>query len=80
MSFYGLSFTGVMPFAALAVAKLADVVGMRRELLLAAVAYCLSGMLLMPVLRRTNRETQSLASVAEHLVKDQALDIDNPDC
>jgi MFS family permease len=80
MSFYGLSFTGVMPFAALAVARLADVVGMRRELLLAAVAYCLSGMLLMPVLRRTNRETHSLASVAEHLVRDQALDLDNPDC
>ena len=80
MSFYGLSFTGVMPFAALAVARIADVVGMRRELLFAAVAYCMSGMLLMPVLRRTNPETHSLASIAEHLVKDQALDIDNSDC
>ena len=80
MSFYGLSFTGVMPFAALAVARLADLVGMRQEPLFAAVAYCLSGMLLMPVLRRTNRETHSLASAVEHLVRDQALDLDNPDC
>jgi len=57
MSLYALAFTGVMPFAALAVARLADVIGMRRELLFAAVAYAICGMLLMPMLRRTNRET-----------------------
>jgi MFS family permease len=61
MSFYGLAFTGIMPFAALAVARLADVIGMRLELLFAAVAYCLSGMLVIAMLRRTNRETHSLA-------------------
>ncbi len=57
MSLYSLAFTGVMPFAALGVARLADVIGMRRELLFAAVAYAICGMLLMPMLRRTNRET-----------------------
>jgi MFS family permease len=57
MSFSGLAFTGAMPFAALAVARLADVTGMRRELLFAAGAYALCGMLLMPMLRRTNRGT-----------------------
>jgi len=58
MSLYALAFTGVMPFAALGVARLADVIGMRRELLFAAVAYAICGMLLMPMLRRTNRETR----------------------
>ena len=57
MSLYALAFTGVMPFAALGVARLADVIGMRRELLFAAVAYAICGTLLMPMLRRTNRET-----------------------
>jgi len=57
MSLYALAFTGVMPFAALGVARLADVIGMRREILFAAVAYAICGMLLMPMLRRTNRET-----------------------
>ena len=56
MSLYSLAFTGVMPFAALGIARLADVIGMRRELLFAAVAYAICGMLLMPMLRRTNRE------------------------
>jgi len=55
MSLYSLAFTGVMPFAALAIARLADVTGMRRELLLAAVLYGICGMLLLPVLRRTNQ-------------------------
>jgi len=54
MSLYSLAFTGVMPFAALAIARLADVTGMRRELLLAAVLYGICGMLLLPMLRRTN--------------------------
>ena len=57
MSLYGLTFTGVMPFAALAVARLADLIGMRRELLFSAIAYCICGMLLMPMLLRTNRAT-----------------------
>jgi len=55
MSLYALAFTGVMPFAALGVARLADVIGMRRELLFAAVAYAICGMLFMPMLRRTHR-------------------------
>jgi len=67
MSLYALAFTGVMPFAALAVARLADVIGMRRELLFAAAAYAICGMLLMPMLRRTNRETQPDA--AQHLAE-----------
>ena len=54
MSLYSLAFTGVAPFAALAVAWLADVIGMRRELLLAAVLYKVCGVLLIPMLRRTN--------------------------
>jgi hypothetical protein len=65
MSLYSLAFTGVMPFAALAVARAADVIGMRRELLFAAVAYAICGLLLMPMLRRTNGKTQSDA--AQHL-------------
>ena len=54
MGIYSLAFTGVAPFAALAVARLADVIGMRRELLLAAVLYAVCGVLLIPMLRRTN--------------------------
>jgi MFS family permease len=54
MSLYSLVFTGVMPFAALAIARLADVTGMRRELLLAAILYGMCGMILLPMLRRTN--------------------------
>jgi len=57
MGIYSLAFTGVAPFAALAVARLADVIGMRRELLLAAVLYAVCGVLLIPMLRRTNRES-----------------------
>jgi len=58
MSLYSLAFTGVAPFAALAIARLADVIGMRRELLLAAVLYGVCGVLLMPMLRRTNPEAR----------------------
>ena len=65
MSLYSLAFTGVMPFAALAVARVTDVIGMRRELLFAAVAYAICGLLLMPIVRRTNGKTQSDA--AQHL-------------
>jgi len=56
MSLYSLAFTGVAPFAALAVAWLADVIGMRRELQLAAVLFGICGILLFPMLRKTNRE------------------------
>ena len=62
MSLYSLAFTGVMPFAALGVARLADVIGMRRELLFAAVADAICGVLLMPMLRKTNRETHPEAA------------------
>jgi MFS family permease len=61
MSLYGLAFTGLMPFAALAVARLADSIGMRHELLFAAIAYCISGLVLTPMLRRTTHETQAEA-------------------
>jgi len=54
MSLYSLAFTGVMPFAAMAVAQLADVIGMRHELILSAVLYGISGMLLWRMLRKTN--------------------------
>lgn len=54
MSLYSLAFTGVMPFAALAVARLADVIGMRRELIVSAVLYGICGMLLLRMLRKTN--------------------------
>jgi MFS family permease len=56
MSLYSLAFTGVMPFAALAIARLADVTGMRRELLLAAMFYGICGLLLLPMLRRTTQK------------------------
>ncbi len=52
MSLFSLAFTGVMPFAALAIARLADVIGMRRELQIAAVLYGACGALLLPMLRR----------------------------
>ncbi|MGP0072069.1 MAG: MFS transporter [Bryobacteraceae bacterium] len=56
MSLYSLAFTGVAPFAALAAARLADLIGMRRELIIAAVLYKLCGILLIPMLRKSNRE------------------------
>jgi len=62
MSLYSLAFTGVMPFAALAIARLADVTSMRRELLLSAVLYGICGMLLLPMLQRTN-PTEALSGV-----------------
>jgi len=52
MSLYSLAFTGVAPFAALAVAWLADVIGMRRELQLAAVLFGICGVLLIPMIRK----------------------------
>ena len=54
MSLYALVFTGVMPFASMTVAWLADLIGMRRELVLVAVLYAICGMILIPMLRRTS--------------------------
>ena len=54
MSLYSLAFTGVMPFAAMAVAQLADLIGMRHELIVSAVLYGISGMLFWRMLRKTN--------------------------
>ena len=67
MSLYSLAFTGAAPFAALAVARLADVIGMRRELLLAAALYGICGGLLMPMLRRTNPESGTNHDLAQRL-------------
>ena len=61
MSLYALAFTGVMPFAALAVAWLADVIGMRRELIVAAVLYSVCGLLLWRTLRKSYREQHTEA-------------------
>jgi predicted MFS family arabinose efflux permease len=54
MSLYALVFTGVMPFASMTVAWLADLIGMRRELVLVAVLYAICSMILIPMLRRTS--------------------------
>ena len=55
MSLYALAFTGVMPFAAMAIARLADVIGMRRELIVSAVLYGICGILFVRMLRRTDQ-------------------------
>lgn len=57
MSLYALVFTGVMPFASMAVAWLADRIGMRRELALVAVLYAICSIPLIPMLRRANGGT-----------------------
>jgi MFS family permease len=56
MSLYSLMFTGVMPFASLLVTKLADVIGMRHELQIAAVVY---GVVAQLLLWRLNRSPAS---------------------
>ena len=53
MSLYSLMFTGVMPFASLLVTKLADLIGMRHELQIAAVLYGVVAQLLMWRLNRS---------------------------
>ena len=58
MSLYSLAFTGVAPFAALAIARLADLIGMRRELVMAAILYGVCGAVLIPMLRRTQPESK----------------------
>ena len=58
MSLYSLAFTGVAPFAALAIARLTDLIGMRRELTMAAVLYGVCGAVLIPMLRRTHRQSK----------------------
>src|SRR5205823_3894854 len=52
MSLYSLMFTGVMPFASLLVTRLADLIGMRRELQIAAVLYGVVAQILMWQLNR----------------------------
>lgn len=59
MSLYALAFTGVMPFAALAIAWLADVIGMRHELIVSAVLYGICGVLLWRMLRTANHEVRA---------------------
>jgi MFS family permease len=46
MSLYSLMFTGVMPFAALIITRLADGIGMRRELQISALLYGVGALLL----------------------------------
>jgi MFS family permease len=58
ISIYSLAFTGIAPFAALAIARVADLVGMRRELLFASALYVVCGVVLTPILRRTNRKSR----------------------
>jgi MFS family permease len=52
MSLYSLTFTGIMPFAALLVSKAADWAGMRLELQVSAVLYTIAGLGLMLNLHR----------------------------
>lgn len=56
MSLYSLMFTGVMPFASLLVTWLADAIGMRHELQIAAVVYGVVAQLLMWQLRGVTRK------------------------
>lgn len=72
MSLYALAFTRVMPFAALGVARFADVIGMRRELLFAAVAYAICGMLLMPTFTFEARESVNAALPQSDAVSNEA--------
>lgn len=51
MSLYSLTFTGVMPFAALLITAVADAIGMRVELQVAGVLYAAAGALLLFRLR-----------------------------
>jgi len=53
MSLYSLVFTGVMPFASLLVTWLADAMGMRRELQIAAIVYGVVAQILMWQLSRS---------------------------
>jgi MFS family permease len=60
MSLYSLMFTGVMPFASLLVTKLADAIGMRRELQIAALLY---GVVAQLLIWRLNRFPSSPAEI-----------------
>ena len=57
MSLHALVFTGVMPFASITVAWLADLIGMRRELIIVAVLYAICSMILILMLRKTSHKT-----------------------
>lgn len=59
MSLYSLTFTGIMPFGALAIPKLADVVGMRWELQTSAALYAFGMLLLMVRLYRHYRDVKA---------------------
>ena len=64
MSLYTLMFTGIMPFAALAITGLADAIGMRLELQIAAILYA-AGMLFMVIrLGRAGRDAAAEAAMA----------------
>jgi MFS family permease len=52
MSLYSLTFTGIMPFGALLIPGVADWIGMRLELQIAAVLYAAGALLFMARLRR----------------------------
>jgi len=58
MSLYSLMFTGVMPFAALGVTRLADVIGMRLELQLAGVCYAVASLALAAMLCRHSDDAE----------------------
>jgi MFS family permease len=57
MSLYSLMFTGVMPFSALLITKMADWLGMRHELQISAILYANLAALLLWRLRRVTVRT-----------------------
>lgn len=59
MSLYSLMFTGVMPFASLLLASVADWLGMRLELQLSAGLYAVGACLLLWRLQRANQDPGS---------------------
>ena len=59
MSIYSLTFTGVMPFAALLVTAIADAIGMRIELQAAGVLYAVVSAWLLIRLHRASRSAAS---------------------
>lgn len=56
MSLYSLTFTGIMPFAALAISQAADLMGMRLELQVSGILFTLCGLALMVRLRSVSGE------------------------
>lgn len=64
MSLYSLMFTGIMPFATLAITGLADSIGMRRELQLSAILYGIGMSILMVLLSRHQANATAAAAAA----------------